>query len=162
MTGRTLLALFLMAAAALRASAQPATGGVLPLTEIRAGQAGEVWTVFQGTRPEPFSVEVSGIILNALGPGKSIILCRLTDPRVRDMGAVAGMSGSPLYINGKFAGALSYQLQTFETERFAGFTPAADMSEVWTALAPRRPPSRQRPRRRQPQIPPAPRPSSGQ
>ncbi len=144
MTGRTLLALFLSAAPAFRASAQPATGGVLPLTEIRAGQAGEVWTVFQGTRPEPFSVEVSGIIINALGPGKSIILCRLTDPRVRDMGAVAGMSGSPLYIDGKFAGALSYQLQTFETERFAGFTPAADMSEVSDrvgAEAPAEPPA---------------------
>ena len=86
--------------------------------------------MFQGTRPEPFSVEVTGIIRNALGPGKSIILCKLTDPRVQDMGAVAGMSGSPLYIDGKFAGALSYQLQPFETVRFAGFTPAADMAEV--------------------------------
>jgi hypothetical protein len=130
MTGRTLLALCLTATAAFRAFAQPATGDILPLSEIRAGQTGEVWTVFQGTKPEPFSVEVSGIILNALGPGKSIILCRLTDPRVQGMGAVAGMSGSPLYIGGKFAGALSYQLQQFETERFAGFTPAADMSEV--------------------------------
>jgi hypothetical protein len=46
------------------------------------------------------------------------------------MGAVAGMSGSPLYIDGKFAGALSYQVQHFETVRFAGFTPAADMAEV--------------------------------
>jgi hypothetical protein len=130
MTGRTLLALCLTASAAFRAGAQPASGEILPLSEIRAGQTGEVWTVFQGTKPEAFSVEVSGIILNALGPGKSIILCRLTDPRVKDMGAVAGMSGSPLYIGGKFAGALSYQLQQFETERFAGFTPAADMSEV--------------------------------
>jgi hypothetical protein len=136
MTGRTLLALSLAAFAAFRASAQPDSAEILPLSEIRAGQTGEVWTVFQGTKPEPFSVEVSGIILNALGPGKSIILCRLTDPRVRDMGAVAGMSGSPLYIDGKFAGALSYQLQTFETERFAGFTPAADMSEVLDRIAP--------------------------
>jgi hypothetical protein len=130
MPGRTLLTLCLAASAALRAAAQPASGEVMPLSEIRAGQTGEVWTVFQGTKPEAFSVEVSGIILNAIGPGKSIILCRLTDPRVRDMGAVAGMSGSPLYIDGRFAGALSYQLQTFETVRFAGFTPAADMSEV--------------------------------
>jgi hypothetical protein len=102
----------------------------MPLSDIKAGQHGEVWTVFQGTKPEPFSVEVSGVVLNALGPGKSIILCKLTDPRVQDMGAVAGMSGSPLYIDGKFAGALSYQMQHFETVRFAGFTPAADMAEV--------------------------------
>jgi SpoIVB peptidase S55 len=102
----------------------------MPLADIRAGQHGEVWTVFQGTKPEAFSVEVTGVVLNALGPGKSIILCRLTDPRVQDMGAVAGMSGSPLYIDGKFAGALSYQMQKFETIRYAGFTPAADMAEV--------------------------------
>jgi hypothetical protein len=107
----------------------------MPLADIRAGQHGEVWTVFQGTKPEPFAVEVTGVVLNALGPGKSIILCRLTDPRVQDMGAVAGMSGSPLYIDGKFAGALSYQLQRFETVRYAGFTPEADMAEVGDRVA---------------------------
>ena len=46
------------------------------------------------------------------------------------MGAVAGMSGSPLYIDGRLVGALSYQIQRFETVRFAGFTPAADLTEV--------------------------------
>ena len=51
------------------------------------------------------------------------------------MGAVAGMSGSPLYIDGRFAGALSYQMQHFETVRFAGFTPAADMEEVAERVA---------------------------
>jgi hypothetical protein len=119
-----------MACAASLAAAQPVQGDVMPLADIKAGQRGEVWTVFQGVKPEPFAVEVSGVILNALGPGKSIILCRLTDPRVQDMGAVAGMSGSPLYIDGKFAGALSYQMQHFETVRYAGFTPAEDMEEV--------------------------------
>jgi hypothetical protein len=129
--GRTLLTLCLLAALAGRLAAQqPVDAEPMALADVRAGQHGEVWTVFQGTKPEPFAVEVTGIIQNALGPGKSIILCRLTDPRVQDMGAVAGMSGSPLYIDGKFAGALSYQLQHFETVRYAGFTPAADMAEV--------------------------------
>src|SRR6185503_4948410 len=59
-----------------------------------------------------------------------LIVCQLTDPRVQNMGAVAGMSGSPLYIGGKLAGALSYQIQRFETVRHAGFTPAADLDEV--------------------------------
>ena len=126
--GRALLSLLLLAAA--RLAAQPTNADILPLAAVKAGARGEVWTVFQGSKPEPFSVEVTGIIENALGPGKSIILCRLTDPRVQNMGAVAGMSGSPLYIDGRFAGALSYQLQRFETVRFAGFTPAADMAEV--------------------------------
>jgi hypothetical protein len=110
--------------------AQPADAPIIPLDDLKPGQQGEVWTVFQGTTPEPFAVEVTGVLRNALGPGKSLIVCHLTDPRVQNMGAVAGMSGSPLYINGRLAGALSYQIQRFETERFAGFTPAADLAEV--------------------------------
>lgn len=91
---------------------------------------GVVWTVFRGTEPEPFKVQVTGVVANALGPGKAMILCRLTDPRVQASGATAGMSGSPLYIDGRLVGALSYQVQSFETERYAGFTPAADLAEV--------------------------------
>lgn len=109
---------------------QPLDAAVLPLAELHPGMEGEVWTVFSGTEPEPFSVRVTGVIQNALGPGKSMILCELTDERVQHMGAVAGMSGSPLYVEGRFAGALSYQVQRFETVRFAGFTPAADLLEV--------------------------------
>ncbi len=116
-------------------AAPPAPRGIYPLDELEAGQRGEVWTVFQGTEPEPFSVKVTGVVRNALGPGKSLIICQLTDPRVQDMGAVAGMSGSPLYIDGKLAGALSYQIQRFETVHFAGFTPAADLIEVQTKMA---------------------------
>jgi hypothetical protein len=102
----------------------------LPLDALRPGMKGEVWTVFQGTAPESFSVQVTGIVRNALGPGKSMIICELIDPRVQSMGATAGMSGSPLYVDGKFVGALSYQIQSFETVRYAGFTPAADLAEV--------------------------------
>ncbi|MSU65365.1 MAG: hypothetical protein EXS38_04515 [Opitutus sp.] len=110
--------------------AQPADAPLLPLDELKAGQVGEVWTVFHGSTAEPFAVEVTGVVRNALGPGKSLIICQLTDPRVQNMGAVSGMSGSPLYIGGRLAGALSYQIQRFETVRFAGFTPAADLEEV--------------------------------
>lgn len=102
----------------------------ITLDELRPGQAGEVWTVFRGTQPEAFAVKVTGVVRNALGPGKSLIVCELTDPRVQNMGAVAGMSGSPLYVEGRLAGALSYQIQRFETVRHAGFTPAADLEEV--------------------------------
>ncbi len=121
-------ALFLTFAAPL--AAQPANAAPLPLTEIQPGQRGEVWTVFEGSKIEPFTVQVTGVLHNALGPGKSLIVCELTDPRVQKMGAVAGMSGSPLYIDGKLAGALSYQIQRFETVRFAGFTPIGDLIEV--------------------------------
>jgi hypothetical protein len=121
--------------ATLVARAQPAGAPVLPLSELQPGQTGQVWTVFRGTTPEPFAVQVIGVLRNALGPGKSLILCELTDPRVQSMGAVAGMSGSPLYIDGKLAGVLSYQIQRFETVRHAGFTPIADMLEVSTLPA---------------------------
>lgn len=114
---------------------QPVTREIFPLDELKPGMHGEVWTVFRGTEPEPFLVEVTGVVRNALGPGKSLILCQLTDARVQLMGAVAGMSGSPLYIEGKLAGALSYQIQRFETVRYAGFTPAADLVEVETKMA---------------------------
>src|SRR5258708_333469 len=111
-------------------SAQPAGAPMMPLADVKPGMKGEVWTVFKGTQVEPFAVEVTGVIQNALGPGKSLIVCELTDPRVQTMGAVAGMSGSPLYLDGKLAGALSYQLQRFETVRHAGFTPISDLLEV--------------------------------
>ncbi|HVZ64934.1 MAG TPA: SpoIVB peptidase S55 domain-containing protein [Lacunisphaera sp.] len=110
--------------------AQPADAPVMPLNDLKPGMAGEVWTVFKGSTPEPFKVQVTGVLRNALGPGKSMILCELTDPRVQAMGAVAGMSGSPLYIDGKVAGVLSYQVQRFETVRYAGFTPIDDMLEL--------------------------------
>ncbi|MDQ5977215.1 MAG: hypothetical protein QG602_187, partial [Verrucomicrobiota bacterium] len=95
--------------------AQPQNAPLLALDELQPGMKGEVWTVFKGSAPEPFSVQVTGVLRNALGPGKSMILCELTDARVQGMGAVAGMSGSPLYIDGKLAGVLAYQIQRFET-----------------------------------------------
>lgn len=130
LAGAALLAALALLAPAAPGRAQPVDAPVLPLDELRPGMKGEVWTVFQGSTPEAFTVEVTGIVRNALGPGKSLILCRLTDPRVQPMGAVAGMSGSPLYIEGRLAGALSYQVQRFETVRYAGFTPIEDLLEV--------------------------------
>ena len=127
---RTLACCTLALLALHSAPIQPTGGNSITLDELKPGQRGEVWTVFRGTEPEPFAVEVTGVIRNALGPGKSLIVCELTDERVQKMGAVAGMSGSPLYIEGKLAGALSYQIQRFETVRYAGFTPSADLVEV--------------------------------
>lgn len=124
------LLLVLLAFAGPARAAQPIDAPSISIDELKPGQRGEVWTVFSGSEPEPFSVQVTGILRNALGPGKSLIVCQLTDERVQKMGAVAGMSGSPLYVEGRFAGALSYQIQRFETVRHAGFTPAADLDEV--------------------------------
>lgn len=110
--------------------AQPQNAPLIAIDDLQPGMTGEVWTVFKGHDPEPFNVQVTGVLRNALGPGKSMILCELTDPRVQSMGAVAGMSGSPLYVDGKLAGVLAYQIQRFETVRHAGFTPINDLLEV--------------------------------
>jgi hypothetical protein len=129
--------IILLAVLAVRLTAQPQNAPLLELDALRPGMKGEVWTVFKGRDPEPFSVEVTGVLRNALGPGKSMILCELTDARVQLMGAVAGMSGSPLYIDGKLVGVLAYQIQRFETVRYAGFTPISDMLELSTLPATR-------------------------
>ena len=131
---RKLRFLLFLAATFIAEAATPADAPPLPLEELKPGSKGQVWTVFRGTEPEPFDVVVTGVLQNALGPGKSLIVCELTDPRVQSMGAVAGMSGSPLYIDGRMAGALSYQIQRFETVRHAGFTPVADLDEVKARL----------------------------
>ena len=133
---RKLSTLLLLAVSLVTRAAPPVDAPPLPLAELKAGSKGQVWTVFRGTEPEAFDVIVTGVLQNALGPGKSLIVCELTDPRVQSMGAVAGMSGSPLYIEGRMAGALSYQIQRFETVRHAGFTPVADLDEVKARLAP--------------------------
>ncbi|WP_438482978.1 SpoIVB peptidase S55 domain-containing protein [Oleiharenicola lentus] len=122
----------ILISATLSLSAQPVDAPLFPLNDLKRGMKGEVWTVFKGSQSEPFGVEVTGVLRNALGPGKNMILCELTDPRVQGMGAVAGMSGSPLYIDGKLVGVLSYQIQRFETTRYAGFTPISDMLEIST------------------------------
>ncbi len=133
---RKLSTLLLLAVSLVTQAAPPVDAPPLPLAELKAGSKGQVWTVFRGTEPEAFDVIVTGVLQNALGPGKSLIVCELTDPRVQSMGAVAGMSGSPLYIEGRMAGALSYQIQRFETVRHAGFTPVADLDDVKARLAP--------------------------
>jgi len=114
------------------AAAQPATEEIYPLEQLQAGQRGEVWTVFRGTEPEPFTVQVTGVVKNALGPGKSLILCELTDPRVQSMGAVAGMSGSPLYVDGKLAceATLTCQVVTRERETSAHDASAGKHSQA--------------------------------
>lgn len=127
---RLLVACAVLRALAPAALAQPGDAPLIPLEELQPDMVGEVWTVFRGSQPEAFAVKVTGVLRNALGPGKSLILCELTDPRVQSMGAVAGMSGSPLYLGGRLAGVLSYQIQRFETVRHAGFTPIADLMEV--------------------------------
>src|SRR6476661_10676648 len=102
----------------------------IPVSEIHAGMHGVAYTVFQGTKPESMGVEVLGILRNANGPKGDIILVRLSGEKVEYTGVVAGMSGSPVYLNGKLAGALAFRIGEFSKEPIAGVTPIADMREI--------------------------------
>jgi len=100
-------------------------GAIIPLSEIRAGMKGYGLTVFQGTKPERFDVRVISVLHNFL-PKQDIILVQSDDPRLLHSGIVAGMSGSPIYIEGRLAGALSYGWH-FAKDPIAGVTPIQSM-----------------------------------
>jgi len=102
----------------------------IPVGEIHAGMKGVAYTVFQGTKPESMGVEVLGVLKNANGPKGDIILVRLSGEKAEYTGVVAGMSGSPVYLNGKLAGALAFRIGEFSKEPIAGVTPIAEMLEI--------------------------------
>jgi hypothetical protein len=91
---------------------------------------GVAYTVFQGTQPEPMDVQVLGVLKNQNGPKSDLILVRLGGAKAEYTGVVAGMSGSPVYIDGKLVGAISYRIGAFSKEPIAGVTPIADMMEI--------------------------------
>jgi hypothetical protein len=102
----------------------------LPVEAIRPGMEGTARTVFQGDRMEEFRVEILGVLKNAVGPQQDLILARLHGDTVEFTGVVAGMSGSPVYVDGKLVGALSYRVGQFAREPIAGITPIVDMVKV--------------------------------
>ena len=120
------LAAMLLVAFSLPAKAQQSTE-IIPLDQIRAGMQGYAYTIFAGNQVEKFDLQVLGVMPNFLGPKQSIILVELKGPRVEYTGVVAGMSGSPVYLEGKLAGALSLKLGIFTKEAIAGVTPIEDV-----------------------------------
>ena len=102
----------------------------IPVSQIHPGMRGTCYTVFQGTKPEAMEVEVLGVLTNANGPKGDIILVRLGGAKAEYTGVVAGMSGSPVYLDGKLAGALAFRIGEFSKEPIAGVTPIAEMMEI--------------------------------
>ena len=88
---------------------------------------GYAYTIFAGDQIEKFDLEVIGVMPNFLGPQQSIILVQLKGEKVEHTGVVAGMSGSPVYLEGKLAGALSLKLGVFTKEAIGGVTPIEDV-----------------------------------
>src|SRR5580704_8280276 len=102
----------------------------IPVDQIHPGMRGYALTVFEGIKPESMDVEVLGVMHNTNGPKGDIILIRLHGTKVEYTGVVAGMSGSPVYLNGRLAGALAFRIGEFSKEPIAGVTPIADMLEI--------------------------------
>lgn len=100
----------------------------MPLDEVRAGMRGIGVTVFQGADREEFEVEILGVLQNGIGPKRSLIVCRLEGGPLATTGVIQGMSGSPVYIDDRLIGAVSYSLGSFATEAIAGITPIEEMA----------------------------------
>ena len=103
---------------------------IMPLDQIHEGMKGTALTVFQGVKPESMDVEVLGVMRNVNGPKGDIILVRLHGTKPEYTGVVAGMSGSPVYFDGKLAGALAFRIGEFSKEPIAGVTPIEEMLEI--------------------------------
>jgi hypothetical protein len=108
----------------------PQNPPTIPVSQIHAGMRGVAYTVFEGVKPESMDVEVLGVLHNVNGPKGDVILVRLHGQKVEYTGVVAGMSGSPVYLDGKLAGALAFRIGEFSKEPIAGVTPIADMLEI--------------------------------
>jgi hypothetical protein len=127
------LALSLVALGGLRAATPQ-----MAVSEIRPGMIGVGRTVFNGTRVEEFQARILGVIENVIGPQRNLILARLEGGPLAETGVIAGMSGSPVYIDGRLIGAVSYALGAFSKEPIAGITPIDEMTDA-TAVSASRP-----------------------
>jgi hypothetical protein len=113
----------------------PNTTETISLSDIHPGMQGVAYTIFAGDQIEKFDLVVIGVLDNFLGPRQSIILVELKGAKVEYTGVVAGMSGSPVYLDGKLAGALSLKLGVFDKEALAGVTPIHDILDPPSAPA---------------------------
>ncbi len=102
----------------------------MPVDDIQRGMKGVGRTVFQGTQIDTFGVEVLGVLRNVFGPKSNMILARLSGGPMAQTGVIAGMSGSPVYIEGKLVGAVGYSIGAFAEEPIAGITPIGEMMTV--------------------------------
>jgi hypothetical protein len=116
-------------------STPPSETRIFPYAEVRRGLCGVAYTVFEGVNPEPMQVEILGVLPNSRGPGQDMILARLHGLKPEYTGVVAGMSGSPVYVDGKLLGALSFRIGQFSKEPIAGITPIEEMLAVRDAGA---------------------------
>jgi hypothetical protein len=130
------LAAALLGAAWLLAISTSAATSQMGVEDIRPGMVGISRTVFDGTHVEEFKAHILGVLQNVIGPRRNLILAKLEGGPLANTGVIAGMSGSPVYVDGKLIGAVSYALGSFSKEPIAGITPIAEMTDATGAGAP--------------------------
>src|SRR5688500_10296382 len=109
---------------AATASAAPET---YPLSKVQRGQSGYAYSTFSGTQPQKWNVQIISVVKNML-PKQDIILFKSEDSQVTPLGIWRGMSGSPLYIDGKLACAIAYAW-SFQKITMGGCTPIEYMKK---------------------------------
>jgi hypothetical protein len=102
---------------------------ILPLKDIKPGMQATAWTVFKGNTPEPVPVEIIGIWQNAMGPRQDVIVGKMGGKAIAT-GVAGGMSGSPVYVDGKLIGAVALRLSQFSPDAICGITPIESMLEI--------------------------------
>src|SRR3954465_9722001 len=116
----------------------PAATPLMPVSEIKTGMVGIGRTVFEGSELQEFKAHILGVLHNVQGPHRDLILARLEGGPLAKTGVAAGMSGSPVFIDGRLIGAVSYSVGAFATEAIAGITPIEEMKDA-TEMARRSP-----------------------
>jgi hypothetical protein len=125
---------------ALLVAAWPAAAPrYMSVDEVRPGMSGVGRTVFEGDRVEEFKVQILGVLRNTNGPRRNLVLARLEGGPLAATGVIAGMSGSPVYIDGRLLGAIAFSLGQFPKEPIAGITPIEEMVEAAGPQADRAP-----------------------
>src|SRR5215208_2564804 len=119
-----------ISSAALAQSTAPRAADLFPLEDLRPGMKGTARTVFTGSETQEFNVEILGILPGFPGPRQSAIIARLSGSNVDKTGVFAGMSGSPVYIDGKIVGAIAFSFP-FSKEPIAGITPIKQMIDLF-------------------------------
>ncbi len=113
-----------------KALAKTSNAQYFPLAELKAGMKGTARTVFSGSEPEEYQVEIIGVVPGAVGPKQDMIVGRISGGSADRTSVFAGMSGSPVYIDGRLVGAIAYSFP-FSKEPICGITPIAQMLSIF-------------------------------
>lgn len=116
----------------------PANTSLMPIEEVKPGMVGTGRTIFEGAELQDFKVHILGVLKNVQAPQRNLILARLEGGPLAQTGVIAGMSGSPVYVEGRLVGAVSYSIGAFPKEPIAGITPIGEMIDATADASPRR------------------------